>query len=166
MRSILPTLVFLVISVWPAFGQLGAAKPAAVSDPRVQKVLDQAGLKSSVDGDGDYRMNNEVPDGRSQLVWILSNTSKLGSLEIREVWSIAYKSPKPFSAELANRLLNENCKTKVGSWQMQKMGEDFVAVFSAKIAAETDSASLATIIDAVAKTADKMEQEISTGDDL
>jgi len=162
MKAILATVVVMSIVVLPGFAQVGAKK---AGDPRVTRPLEEAGLKSSMDDDGDFRLHNEVADGRSQLVWILSNTSELRDLEIREVWSIAYKSPNPFPAEVANRLLEENCQTKIGAWQMRKMGEDFVAVFSAQIAADTESGTLVTVLDAVAQTADNMEQELSTGDD-
>lgn len=162
MKAILTTVGMIVALVLPGAAQVGAKKEG---DARVQKLLDQAELKSTIDNDGDYRLHNDVGDGRSQLIWILSNTSELRDLEIREVWSIAHKSKTPFDADVANQLLAENCQTKIGAWQMRKMGEDFVAVFSAQIAADTDFESLVTVIDAVATTADNMEQELSTGDD-
>jgi hypothetical protein len=162
MKRILTAVIVSSLMVLPCMAQVGAKKQG---DPRVTKLLDKAGLKSTIDSDGDFRLHNEVSDGRSQLIWILSNTSELRDLEIREVWSIAYKSPEPFTAEVANRLLEENCQTKIGAWQMRKMGDDFVAVFSAQVAADTDSDALVTVIDAVAQTADNMEQELSKGDD-
>ncbi|MBU6302416.1 MAG: hypothetical protein KGS60_12725 [Verrucomicrobia bacterium] len=145
-------------------GQAQVGKKSA-GDPRVGVLLDQAGLKFTVDPEGDFRLHNEVSDGRSQLIWILSKTSGLGDLEIREVWSIAFKSPEPFSAKVGHLLLEQNGQTKIGAWQMRKMGDDFAAVFSAQIAADTDVDSLVTVIQAVAETADDMEEELSEGDD-
>lgn len=145
----------------PALSQLGDVK----GDKRVQRLLDEAGLKWKIDDDGDFRLHNEVEDGRSQLIWILSNTSDLRSLEIREIWSIAFKSKEPFSAETCRRLLTENGETKVGSWQMRKMGDEYVAVFSAQIAANTDAETLVTVIDAVSQTADNLESELTGKDD-
>lgn len=162
MKAILAASVILGGLLVLGHAQVGKKK---AGDPRVSGLLDEAGLKSSVDNEGDFRLHNEVADGRSQLVWILSNTSELGNLEIREIWAIAFKSPAPFSADVANQLLEENCQTKIGAWQMRKMGDDFVAVFSAQIAADTDMGSLTTVIDAVAQTADNMEQELSEGDE-
>ncbi len=134
-------------------------------DKRVREDLNELGLKFSIDDDGDFRLHNEVADDRSQLIWVISNTSKLRELEVREVWSIGYKTSTPFSAKLATRLLSENCETKVGAWQMRKMGENYVAVFSAQIAADADAETLETIIDAVAQTADNLEKDLTSGDD-
>jgi len=162
MKAILITGLILGGLLLASHAQVGKKK---AGDPRVSGLLDEAGLKASIDDEGDFRLHNEVADGRSQLVWILSKTSELRELEIREIWAIAFKSPTPFSADVANQLLEQNCQTKIGAWQMRKMGDDFVAVFSAQIAADTDVDSLTTVIDAVALTADNMEQELSEGDE-
>lgn len=148
--------------VIPCSAQVGAKN---AGDKRIKALLDEAELKFTLDDDGDFRLHNEVADGRSQLIWILSNTSDLRGLEIREVWSIGYKSGQPFNAKIANQLLEQNCQTKIGAWQMRKMGEDYVAVFSAQIAADTDVDTLTTVIDAVAQTADNMEAELTKGDE-
>lgn len=148
--------------VLPVSAQLGDAKEG---DARVRRLLEELEMKWTIDKDGDFRLHNEVTEDRSQLIWVLSNTSDLRNLEVREVWSIGFKSAEPFSAEIARRLLTENTQTKVGAWQMRKMGEEYVAVFSAQIAANTDAETLQTIIDAVATTADEMELDVVGTDD-
>jgi hypothetical protein len=142
--------------------QEGAKKAV---DSRIQKLLDKAKLTSTIDNEGDHRLNMDLGGGRTQLIWVISNTSQLDSLEIREVWSIAYKSKTPFNGDVANQFLKANRDYKVGAWQMAEMGDDFVAVFSAQILADTDYESLVTVINAVAKTADSMEQKLSKGDE-
>lgn len=147
----------------PVSAQLGDAKEG---DARVRRLLEELELKWTIDKDGDFRLHNQVEsDDRSQLIWVLSNTSDLRNLEVREVWSIGFKSAEPFSAEIARRLLTQNTQTKVGAWQMRKMGDDYVAVFSAQIAANTDAETLQTVIDAVATTADEMELDVVGTDD-
>ena len=144
-----------------AHAQVGAKKKA---DPRVEEHLKAAGLKYAVDKDGDCKLGYNVGDGRTQLAWILSNTSNLGALEIRQIWSIGYRSQTPFSSRIANQLLEENSKVKLGSWQVRKMGTDYVAVFCAQIAADTDLDSLRLALHAVTTTADKMEKELTDED--
>lgn len=145
-----------------ADAQVGAKK---VGDPRVERLLQEAEMKYSIDNDGDFKLANDVGNGRTQLVWILSNTSELGTLEIRQIWSIAYSSETPFSAKIANRLLEQNSKVKLGAWQVRKMSDNYVAVFSAQIAADTDQLSLLLALHAVTTTADEIEKELTGKDD-
>ena len=161
------SLVALLVLASPAAAQVGA-KPTG--DVRVKSLLTDLSLKFEVDADGDFRLLNETTEGRTQLVWVLSQTTKLGegepgAIEIREVWSIAYRSKTPFSAKIANRLLEQNAKVKLGSFQVRKMGEEYVAVFSAQIAADTDKRTLLLAILAVQSTADQLELELTEKDD-
>jgi hypothetical protein len=144
------------------FGQVGAKKP---SDPRVETLLKQAGLKYTIDKGGDFRLTYDVGEDRTQLVFILSKTQQLGTLEIRQVWSVAYSSESSFSSEIANLLLEKNSTVKLGSWQKIKMGDKYVAIFSAQVAAETDAAALKQVLEAVTATADDVEEDLTGGKD-
>lgn len=152
----------LASGLFPLSAQLG---DVGSGDARVSRLLEALGLKWTIDNDGDFRMHNEVGDGRSQLIWVLSNTSQLKHLEVREIWSIGYQSDQPFSADIARRLLIENTETKVGAWQMRKMGDKYAAVFSAQIAANTNAETLEAIVDAVSVTADNFEEDVLGTDD-
>ena len=145
-----------------ALAQVGG-KPAG--DPRVERLLEAADLNYEVDADNDFRLVIEFNDGRSQLLWVLSNTTELDDLEIREVWSVAYRSETPLPTRVASRLLSQNANVKIGAWQTRKMGDEYVALFSAQIAADTDPATLLTVIQAVSATADEMEIELLGGSD-
>lgn len=150
--------------------QLGAPVAAAASkskegDQRVKLLLDEVGLKYKVDSDGDYVLVNDMGEGRTQQAWILSNTAQLGTMEIREVWSVGYRSDTPLSATIANKLLEQNGKVKLGAWHVRKMGGQHVAVFHAQIAAESDKMSLLLALQAVTQTTDEMELELTGKDD-
>ncbi len=163
MKKMVVVLTATLVCLAPfVIAQVGAKK---AGDPRVEKILKEADLKYTVDGDGDFRLINDVGDGRTQLALILSNTSELGTLEIRQIWSIAYGSKTPFSARVANRLLEQNSRVKLGAWQVRTMGDDYVAVFSAQIAADTDRLSLLSALHAVTTTADEIEKELTGKDD-
>ncbi len=161
-KAVVVSMAVLVCLATFTYAQVGAKK---AGDSRVETLLKEADLTYTIDEDGDFRLENDVGNGRTQLVWILSNTSNLGSLEIRQVWSVAYRSKTPFSAEVANRLLEVNSKVKLGSWQVREMGDEYVAVFSAQIAADTDRMSLLLAIHAVTTTADEIEKELTEKDD-
>lgn len=158
--------------VQEADAQVGARPVAPVtpkhpSDPRVEKLLKDADLKYTVDTDGDFRLGTTLENGRTQIAWVLSETDRLfETMEIRKVWSIAYRSPTPFGPDIANRLLEQNGNVKLGAWQVRKMGNDYVAVFEAQIAADTDVLSLLLALHAVTSTADEMEKELSQKDEF
>jgi hypothetical protein len=98
-------------------------------------------------------------------VFINSRTNTLGNLDIRVVWSIALISEDGLTKEQMHRLLTDNAQVKYGSWQIVVVPGREMAVFSAQIAADTDSESLHNAIRAVSMIADEMEKEFVGTDD-
>ena len=134
---------------------------AATPDPAVAKALDALGYPYEVDEDGDYKMVFDVEEGRTQLVFVRSAVEDYGSHRIREVWSPGYNAPTAeFSAEVANRLLEDAQNAKLGGWVKQQK----LAMFVVKIDADAAGPALADAIEAATHTADEMEQEL-TGQD-
>lgn len=86
-------------------------------DPRVKGLIEELEWKYTIDSDGDFKLTFDAGQGRSQLVFVNSNTSNFGVFEIREIWAIAYKSVSPFSSSLANKLLKDNSQKK---WTLGK----------------------------------------------
>jgi len=72
----------------------------------------------------------------------------------------------PLDEQLANDLLRENNRTKIGAWQLVQTGQGYIAVFAVQIGAEVDEQTLATAVRAVAVTADEKEKEVTQKDDL
>ena len=147
------------------YGQVGVIA-ARRADQRVETLLEAAQLKYQIDEDGDFALAFKFEDGRTQIAWILSNTTYLGPIEIREVWSIGYRSKEPISPEIATRLLEQNGRVKLGAWHIRKMGSDYVAVFAAQVAADTDQTTLRWALHAVTTTADEMEKELTQKDEF
>lgn len=145
---------------------LAQAQAAAEPDGRVARLLTEAGLGSVIDDEGDYRLEFTLDDGRSQIAWVASATTKLGDLEVRDLWSIAARGTGPVPQELANGLLQANAQQTLGAWQVQRSGEEYLVVFSAPIDVKTDARTLALALDAVMKTADAMEQALSGKDEF
>jgi hypothetical protein len=138
------------------------ANPTAL-DPRVAAALKAANLGYTID-DGDFRLDYNLADGRSQRVWVASNTAKISQLEFRDVWSVAYRAKGVPPADLANHLLAENVRMVLGAWQVSQGPEEFLVVFSFPIAADADAATMQEVIEAVTLSADRMEKEL-TGKD-
>jgi len=136
-------------------------------DPRIRAALDELDVNYEVDSDGDFKVVFEFEeDGRSQIAFINSNTETFKLFEIRELWSPGYSSDLPFSAKVANRLLEDSFDKKLGAWQTMMNNEKRVAVFAAKIAAGADPQSLWATLKLVLVAADEMEKELLGTDDF
>ena len=165
-QRILAILVSVLFLTTAGLAQLGSGKSTPSGDVRVKRALDQVGLKYTVDSDGDFRLNMDVGDGRTQIIFVNTNTETYADFEIREVWSVGYQSTNLFSAKIANRLLENNELTKLGAWQMKKLNGKYTAVFCAKVSATLTGAELQNVLRAIYTNADKIELELTEKDDF
>jgi hypothetical protein len=149
----------------PAAPEPVAAKVEKAPDARVEANLKAAGLAYTLDG-GDFRLNFDLPDGRSQLVWVASGTATLDRLEIRDVWSVAYRAKGALSYEMSLRLLMENARMILGAWQVNQGVDEYVVVFSAPVSATADAATLQEVIEVVTLSADRIEKELTGKDEF
>jgi len=143
----------------------GVAGTAAAGepDPQVKQQLDSLDYTYEVDEDGDYRMVFDMENERTQLVFVRSAVETYGSHRVREIWSPGYKSTSPqFPALIANRLLEDSNDSKLGGWVKQ----DDTAMFVIKIDADADAEMLGDAIDAATKSADAIELELTSQDEL
>jgi hypothetical protein len=153
--------VLLAIPVSDADAQ---DRSVAAIDARVEKLLREAAAEYTIDEEGDFRLVHDLGDGRSQLVWIPSATTLLGALEIRQIWSLAYRVKSPLPANIANKLLDRNGVVILGAWLTQQTADELGVIFAAQLPAATDTLSLRSAIHAVATTADSLEKDL-TGQD-
>lgn len=135
-----------------------AATPAhAEQDASVGKKLDQLGLKYEVDKDGDYKVTMDMGNNRTQLVLVRSAVEEYNGMRIREVWSPGYSGDGPIPGNIANRLLENSNQVKLGGW----VSMDGMAVFVVKLPAEAGAGDIGSAIAMSAKSADKMEEELT-----
>lgn len=135
---------------------------AAEPDPRVKRNLDRRDLAYEVEPNGDYKLTYELGDGRTQLAYVRSGELVYGAVRMREIVSISYRSPADaFPAEVANRILEENNKAKIGAWSKQGR----LAVFSAQVPVDADAKTLADAIEASVRLADRLERELAPDKD-
>lgn len=143
-----------------------AAAPSKPGDERVATALRSIGLAASTDSDGDYKLELPTKGGRTQLVWVISQTQEWGELEIREVWSPAFKTEGKLDLAMARKLLSENNAKKLGAWRIVGTGEKEVAIFAVHVDASATGDVLKDVIDLVKSVADSMESEVVGTDDL
>jgi hypothetical protein len=164
MRTTLAGLALLLLSSQVAEAQLGTTGKAG--DRRVRAALDEAGIEFTVDKDGDYKVIMPAEGTRTQLVFVISQTQEYGNMEIREVWSAAFKTGGRLDADRANAMLVDNDRKKLGAWRLYGTGANQLAVFGVHVAADADAETLRNIIKLVVTTADAAEKEQVGTDDL
>ena len=132
-------------------------------DPRVAAALKVAGLGYSLEA-GDFRLEYDVDQERSQRVWVASDTARIDHLEIRDVWSVAARGKGEVPAELARKLLAENVRMILGAWQVNQSQDEYLVVYSAQVDAAADAATLQKVIEVVMFSADRIEKQLSDKD--
>lgn len=152
---ILATLIAACVFSAPA---LAADKP----DPLIKRHLEAKATPYEVDDDNDYSILVHMGDGRTQQVYVISDTNRVDGINVREVWSTGYQALEKgmIPAKVANRLLEHSHEVILGSWVKQ----DDYAVFVIKIPADASADQLDSAIDSAASTADALEKEF-TGDE-
>ena len=148
---------------------LGYFQPAhaGAPDSRIKMALDKAGLKYEITSDGDFKVLVRFDDTRTQIILINSNTEKLKetNMEIREVYSVAYQTNGNLPVEVANQLMKDSQKRKIGSWESISINSGTsMAVFNAKVSADLSSDNLEKVIRLVGIRADVMEKELTSAD--
>jgi len=135
------------------------------ADSRVSQLLEELDIEYQTDEDGDFQVDFQHGEQRSQTVFISSSTDRIGDLDIRRVYSIGYMSKVPLSQKIANLLLGINHSSRLGAWQVMNSKDDYYAAYNVQIAASTDADTLFTVLKAVVESADSIEDYL-TGMDV
>jgi hypothetical protein len=143
-------------------GLLAGSAAAAEADRRVEKLLDRARIAYEVDDQGDFRITYALADGRSQMVILRSATTTWGTSDHREIVSPGYRSAtQTLPVEVANRLLDLNASTRLGSWGRQGP----MALLVTRIPADADGRELTDALEFTARAADAAERDLAGGKD-
>ena len=154
LRSLPSLFAILLLSVAPAFAQIGAEPEY---DEEVKQKLDSEGWNYEIDGDGDFKMIISFEEeNRSQLVYVISNTHG-DDIEIREIWAPVYKNEGGTSipGDIAAWALESSWDLIIGS--LASNGDTVYLV--AKIDAHAPAPVLSDIIRTVAASADELEKK-------
>lgn len=156
----------LCMGVFAQTSDVGTSDSSSKADNRVRRALESAGLKYSVDGDGDFRVHFKFKSGRTHLVFVNSETERYDGLELRRVWAFGFVSDKEVSKNNLQVLLERNGRYKLGAWNLQKHRRTgkWSAEFRVVVPADCPASELRSIIELTADVADEIEKE-STGAD-
>lgn len=155
--------LFLCLSAFILLSTTAATTLRAEADQRIKKALDELDVKYMIDDDGDYAITiTYEAEGRSQLVYVVSETDSIEGFEIRDVFSYAVRDKAP-TLEMTSGLMRTSNKSLIGAFEMTSGGN---ILYIAKIPANLPPKQLHGIIRAVAAYADDAEKEILGSDEL
>lgn len=155
--------LFLCLSAFILLSTTAATTLHAEADQRIKKALDELDVKYMIDDDGDYAITiTYEAEGRSQLVYVVSETDSIEGFEIRDIFSYAVRDKAP-TLEMTSDLMRTSNKSLVGAFEMTSGGN---ILYIAKIPANLPAKQLHGIIRAVAAYADDAEKEILGSDEL
>jgi hypothetical protein len=173
MRKLILMLVGLALLCPAAHAQTApqpatSAQPEAKAGPdaRIRKVLDARKIEYELTKSGNFKVAFNLKSGRSQVAFITSETYRYMNLEIREIWSVAYRSATPLPAEVANRLLADNYDRKLSAWATRKDPDGYYAVFVTKLPADCGEDSFIAALRLTLEAADEMEKELTSKDEF
>lgn len=138
-------------------------------DRQCQKALDKADLVYEIDSDGDFKLVVKVPDNRTQLVYVYSNTLTYDNVEVRTIMSPALvaDTDEALTPETMRLLLVDNFENKMGAWEVVERPDGGIVIqYVVKPPADMGSEDLRSLIGLAAIAADMIEQQITDGDDL
>ena len=154
--------LFLCLSAFILLSTTAATTLRAEADQRIKKALDELDVKYMIDDDGDYAITIYEAEGRSQLVYVVSETDSIEGFEIRDIFSYAVRDKAP-TLEMTSDLMRTSNKSLIGAFEMTSGGN---ILYIAKIPANLPAKQLHGIIRAVAAYADDAEKEILGSDEL
>jgi len=149
------------------------ALPAASSgpanpnlDPVLKKALDEIGWKYDTSPDGTCRILLSLGKERSHQVFVKSKKDSFVGADFRRIYATSMKSRDLPSADILAKLLQDSTMKKLGAWELHKWSDGYRVILSAKIPADSSSATLKATIRFILFGADEMEDQLTGKDEF
>jgi hypothetical protein len=112
---------------------------------------------------GDFcEVNIEQKDKEKQMVIVAKRVEFFERAEIRKVWSLAAVQKQAPNLELAMKLLDENSRTKLGAWSVEKTSRnEYLILYCVKLDATASPLALRSAIEHVAERAADMKKSFA-----
>lgn len=121
----------------------------------VSTLLEAADLESEKLETGTYKVEIEK-DGKKRDVFVANDVDAFGKAETRKVWSLAATLETVPKSELVLELLEQNAKTKLGAWTVEKGSKGYVVIFVAKLDATAAPETYRSTMEYVAQLSNAM----------
>lgn len=143
----------------------GSLSVASAQHPKIKRLVEQAGLKYSLDNNKNFKISFGTGNGRSHTVLVMSSMEEIGTEPVAYFTSIAYTGSE-ISDETMVKLLMDSRSRKVGNWEITTIENSIYVLFSYKTPLSGLSPSLfRCICEGIASVADNMENDINNGKD-
>lgn len=136
------------------------AQTNKMSDDRVAVMLNSLGIPYTVTDNANFEIEYDLASGRTQYVYIMSETQKYRGMEIREVWSNAGILEEEPELDLLYALMEESGSNKVGAWVLEENDDGILLFYTVKLPVSHTSEDLRQSIAFAAETADNWERNL------
>ncbi len=140
------------------------AQTNKASDPRVAAMLKNMNIAYQVTSNGNYEIEYDLASGRTQYVYIMSETQKYRGMEVREIWSNAGVMEEDPDFDLLYALMEESGSNKIGAWALEKNDEGILLYYSIKLPLSHSADDLRQSISFAAEVADSWESDLFEDD--
>lgn len=128
-------------------------------------VLTAAELESTQHTSGHYEVQFTQEDKSKQAVFITKDVEYYEKADTRKVWALAATLKQAPKLEVALKLLDQNGRTKLGSWSVeQTQAGEFLVIYCAKLDATAAPDAVRSTMEYVAKLTTVMKKELSPQD--
>lgn len=134
-------------------------KPAPLP---VVDVLEQAELKFTKHETGHFEVAFEQDDKQQQAVFVTKEIEYFGRADVRKVWSLAATLDEAPSVETMMKLMQQNSRTKLGGWTIERTREGkYLVIYCSKLDATATPAALKSTMEYVAKLSSLAKKDLS-----
>jgi hypothetical protein len=140
----------------------GPWKPAPLP---VTDVLTAAELEYKQHQSGHFEVEFEQTDKQKQLVFITKDVEYYEKADTRKVWALATTLKQSPKLEVAMKLLEQNGRTKLGSWTIEQTPQgEYLVIYCAKLDATAAPDAVRSTMEYVAKLTTVMRKELLPSD--
>lgn len=124
-------------------------KPAPIP---ATDLLDKAELKYTSHKSGHLEVEFEDKDAGKQSVFITTDVEYFERADVRKIWTLAATLKQSPNAETMMKLLEQNSRTKLGGWMVEKNDKnEFMLLYCVKMDATASPDAVKSTMDYVAK---------------
>jgi len=140
------------------------AQTTKQADPRVGKMLQGLNIAYTITDNANYEIEYDLASGRTQYVYIMSETQKYRGMEVREIWSNAGVLQEDPELDLLYALMEESGTNKIGAWVLEEQDDGILLFYSIKIPVSHTQEDLRQSIAFAAEVADSWETDLFEDD--
>lgn len=137
-------------------------KPAPLP---VTDVLTAAELEYKQHPSGHFEIEFEQEDKSKQIVFITKDVEYYEKADTRKVWALATMLKQTPKSETLMKLLEQNARTKLGSWSIEQTPQgEYLVIYCAKLDATAPADAVRSTMEYVAKLTTVMRNELTPAD--